>query len=152
MRGGKLQQFDTPLNIYNRPANRFVAEFVGSPGMNFIDGEFDASSGSFKSTSLSLPLEAHDLVSVRGRAKITLGIRPEHVEVSTIERAGWLGASVYVTELMGNETFVFLRLGTDKLIARAPADFRAEMESAVWIQLDGRKALFFDSTTGDAIR
>jgi ABC-type sugar transport system ATPase subunit len=53
---------------------------------------------------------------------------------------------------MGNETFVFLRLGGDKITARAPADFRAEMESRVWIDLDVQKALFFDSDTGEAIR
>jgi len=54
--------------------------------------------------------------------------------------------------LMGNETFVFLRLGGDKIIARAPADFRAAMESQVWIEFDVRKALFFDCDTGEAIR
>jgi ABC-type sugar transport system ATPase subunit len=52
---------------------------------------------------------------------------------------------------MGNETFVFLRMGGEKLIARAPADFRAEMESLVWIRIDVHKALFFDSETGEAI-
>jgi hypothetical protein len=53
---------------------------------------------------------------------------------------------------MGNETFVFLRMDGEKIIARAPADFRAEMESQVWIKLDVGKALFFDSLTGEAIR
>jgi ABC-type sugar transport system ATPase subunit len=52
---------------------------------------------------------------------------------------------------MGNETFVFLRLGGEKIIARAPAEFRAEMESRVWVQFDLHKALFFDSATGEAI-
>ena len=50
MKRGKLQQFDTPMNIYNRPANRFVAEFVGSPSMNFIDGKIDG--GIFVSESI----------------------------------------------------------------------------------------------------
>ena len=152
MRKGRLQQFDTPLNIYNRPANRFVAEFVGSPGMNFIEGKFDAAERSFTGDALSLTLDDAQLTSLKGHGRVTFGIRPEHVEVSTTEREGWLEASVYVTELMGNETFVFLRLGGDKIIARAPADFRAEMESRVWIELDVQKALFFDSDTGKAIR
>ena len=56
-----------------------------------------------------------------------------------------------MTELMGNETFVFLKLGGEKIIARAPAEFRAEMESRVWVQFDLQKALFFDSATGEAI-
>ncbi|HLF85279.1 MAG TPA: TOBE domain-containing protein, partial [Blastocatellia bacterium] len=152
MRTGKLQQFDTPMNIYNRPANRFVAEFVGSPGMNFIEGKVDAASRSFTSDALSLTLEESQLATLNGHERVTFGVRPEHLEVSTAERIGWLPASVYVTELMGNETFVFLRLGGDKIIARAPADFRAEMESRVWIEVDVQKALFFDSATGSAIR
>jgi len=139
------------MNIYNRPANRFVAEFVGSPSMNFIEGKCDAVVRSFTSDAVSLTLEERQLARLNGRERVTFGIRPEHVEVSTTEREGWLKASIYVTELMGNETFVFLRLGGDKIIARAPADFRAEMESRVWIELDVQKALFFDSDTGKAI-
>jgi multiple sugar transport system ATP-binding protein len=152
MRKGKLQQFDSPMNIYNRPANRFVAEFVGSPGMNFIDGRLDAAVRSFTSPALSLTLAESQLANLDGHERVTLGIRPEHIEVSTVDRSGWLQASVYVTELMGNETFVFLSLGAEKVIARAPADFRAEMESRVWIEIDRQKALFFDSETGEAIR
>ena len=152
MRAGKLQQFDTPMNIYNRPANRFVAEFVGSPSINFIEGRLDAAARSFTGDALSLTLADSQLAKLNGHERITFGIRPEHIEVSTTERDGWLKAKVYVTELMGNETFVFLRIGGQKIIARAPADFRAEMESGVWIELDVRKALFFDSETGEAIR
>ncbi len=152
MRGGKLQQFDTPMNIYNQPANRFVAEFVGSPSMNLIEGEVDDASRSFVSNGLSLTLPEARLAMLARLKSVTLGIRPENIDVSSTERTGWINASVYVTEQMGNETFVFLTMGGDKVIARAPADFRAEMESRVWVQLDAGKALFFDPESGDAIR
>ncbi len=115
MRKGRLQQFDTPMNIYNSPANRFVAEFVGSPSMNIIDSENE-----------------------------TIGIRPEHIQILTQPSAGAIAATVYVTELMGNETFVFLSVGANRLIARAPADFRAEPESKVWLQFDTDKLHYFD--------
>ena len=115
MRKGQLQQFDTPLNIYNHPANRFVAEFVGSPSMNFIEGSHG-----------------------------TIGIRPEHIQVLTEPQDDAIPATVYVTELMGNETFVFLSVGTNRLIARAPADFRAELESQVWLKINTEKLHFFD--------
>jgi len=151
MRTGKLQQFDTPMNIYNRPANRFVAEFVGSPSMNFIEGRFDSSDHTFASDAVLLRLLNSQIALLNGRDRITFGIRPEHIELSTTERDGWLPAKVYVTELMGNETFVFLRLGNEKVIARAPADFRAEMESQIWLEIDVEKARFFDSATGEAI-
>src|SRR6476659_9444079 len=121
MKKGRLQQFDTPMNIYNHPVNRFVAEFVGSPSMNFIEGE-----------------------------QVTIGIRPEHIQVFSEPRDGAIAASVYVTELMGNETFVFLSVGTNRLIARAPADFRAEVESKVWLQFTSDKVHYFDPVSGES--
>jgi multiple sugar transport system ATP-binding protein len=135
MKKGRLQQFDTPLNIYNHPANLFVAEFVGSPSMNFIEGKIER--GVFVSEEITLPVNRPD-------GDITLGIRPEHVHVLTQPHDGAIPASVYVTELMGNETFVFLSVGPHRLIARAPADFRAEVESKVWLRLEVEKAHFFE--------
>ncbi|HKG61558.1 MAG TPA: ABC transporter ATP-binding protein [Pyrinomonadaceae bacterium] len=119
MKKGRLQQFDTPLNIYNHPANKFVAEFVGSPSMNFIDGE-----------------------------NATIGIRPEHIQVLTTPEDGAIEARVYVTELMGNETFVFLSVGANRLIARAPADFPADVDTKVWLKLANDKLHFFDPVSG----
>ena len=135
MKKGRLQQFDTPLNIYNHPANRFVAEFVGSPSMNFVEGRVDQ--GFFLSDSLRVPIN-------RPNGAVTLGLRPEHISVLTEPQEDTIPATVYVTELMGNETFVFLSVGPHRLIARAPADFRAEVESKVWLRLEVEKAHFFE--------
>jgi multiple sugar transport system ATP-binding protein len=151
MRGGRLQQFDTPMNIYNRPANRFVAEFVGSPSMNFIDGRVDSGARRFEGAGVALPLEETHLDRVNKHHRVTLGIRPEHISVRATAREGWARATVYVTELMGNETLVFLRLGEAKLVARAAADFRADMETLVWVQLDMSRADFFDPETGERL-
>jgi len=123
MKKGRLQQFDTPLNIYNAPANRFVAEFVGSPSMNFIEDELG-----------------------------TMGIRPEHIQVLTTPQAGAMEARVYVTELMGNETFVFLSVGPNRMIARAPAEFRAEVDTKVWLKLATEKIHWFDPATGNRLQ
>jgi multiple sugar transport system ATP-binding protein len=129
MKKGRLQQFDTPMNIYNYPANRFVAEFVGSPSMNFVEGKIDPD-GTFVSDST-----------------VTMGIRPEHIQVSAEPHDGAIPATVYVAELMGNETFVFVTVGANRLIARAPADFRAEQESKVWLTIAREKIHFFDAKT-----
>jgi len=123
MKKGRLQQFDTPLNIYNHPANRFVAEFVGSPSMNFIEGE-----------------------------RVTKGIRPEHIKVLTTPEDDAIEARVYITELMGNETFVFLSVGENRLIARAPADFRADVDTKVWLKFDTEKIHRFDPKTGNRLQ
>jgi len=143
MKKGRLQQFETPLNIYNHPANRFVAEFVGSPSMNFIDGEISA--GTFVSEALRMA------VNTEVAGQVTMGIRPEHIEVLTSPQDGAIAASVYVTELMGNETFVFLTVGPHRLIARAPADFRAEVESKVWLRLTSEKVHYFDCKTEEIL-
>jgi multiple sugar transport system ATP-binding protein len=119
MKKGQLQQFDTPLNIYNHPANRFVAEFVGSPSMNFIEAE-----------------------------GVTKGIRPEHIQVLTTPEDGAIEGRVYVTELMGNETFVFVSVGDNRLIARAPADFRVDVDTKVWLKFATDKLHFFDPISG----
>jgi multiple sugar transport system ATP-binding protein len=144
MKKGRLQQFDTPMNIYNCPVNRFVAEFVGSPSMNFIDGELDG--GRFLSDSLEIEMR-----KLSGHSRLTMGIRPEHVQVLAAPEHGAIAAKVYVTELMGNETFVFLSVGANRLIARAPADFRADVESTIWVRIATDKAHFFDSNTGETI-
>lgn len=149
MRDGRLQQFDTPLNIYNRPAYRFVASFVGNPSMNFIKGRADLAARTFTSGDIQLPLSESQCDLLDGHERVTLGIRPEHVHVSLEEQTGWLHASVYVTELMGNETFVFLQLGGAKIIARAPADFRAEPETQVRVRLEMDRAAFFDAESDD---
>ena len=151
MNKGKLQQFDTPLEIYHRPANRFVAEFVGSPGMNFLDGLIDISQGSFRNQQVSLALndsQRERLANLDPNKRVTLGIRPEDIQVSLSQRDNWHQASVYVTELMGSETFVIVQWRDAKLTARAGGDFRAEPETSLWIEFDATKAHFFDSETG----
>ncbi|MDT4968155.1 MAG: multiple sugar transport system ATP-binding protein [Acidobacteriota bacterium] len=147
MRGGRLQQFDTPMEIYNRPANRFVAEFVGSPSMNFVEGKIDLGARVFSGAEVVISLSSTQLDRLMEYERATIGIRPEHVNVSTIEREGYWRASVYVTELMGNETFVFIELrGGEKIIARAPADFRADFETPVWVNFESEKAVFFSES------
>jgi multiple sugar transport system ATP-binding protein len=146
MNQGKLQQFDTPLTIYNSPANRFVAGFVGSPTMNFLAGEIDVAGRRFLSRQIALTMSEAQLepLARRGTKEITLGIRPEDVSVSLNEMAGATRASIYVTELMGSETFVILQIDKTRLVARAPADFRAETGGEAWLTFDLKKAHRFD--------
>jgi multiple sugar transport system ATP-binding protein len=99
MHGGVVQQVGTPLDLYDRPANLFVAGFIGSPGMNFLDGEAVTASGQ---TSIRLAdgtiLPVKSTSAVANGAKLTLGIRPEHV---TVVREGGMTASVELMEPTG---------------------------------------------------
>jgi multiple sugar transport system ATP-binding protein len=148
MQNGRLQQFAAPLEIYHRPANRFVAEFVGSPAMNFIEGRVDTAERVFVNTdgAFRLSLDAGQIDKLQSHERVTLGLRPEHGSLA----AAGLPAQVYVTELMGNETLVFLRVGGEKICVRAAPDFAADTGAQVNLRCAGEKALFF-APDGDAI-
>ena len=151
MEGGHLQQFDTPLTIYERPTNKFVAGFIGSPSMNFLEGSIAETERRFSNRDFSLPFDEQKLSRLRGHQRVTLGVRPEDVRIATEEREGSFPAKVYVTELMGNETFVFLKLGEEKIVARTHPDVRLEIEATVWLSFDERKLHFFDAASGKRI-
>ena len=145
MKKGKLQQFDTPMNVYEYPANRFVAEFVGSPSMNLIDGAISSATFKHASLAIALPKAPPNTLNVRA---VTLGIRPENIRISTESSNGASPASVYVTEQMGNETLVVVAIEDLKLTARASAGFRVPPETVVWLTFDMDKSHFFDGDTG----
>lgn len=150
MRKGKLQQFDTPMNVYERPVNRFVAEFVGSPSMNLIEGSLNGSPA-FTSEHLSIKLPEKYRGQLREPTRVTLGIRPEHISIATTNVEDGIPGRVYVTEEMGNETLVVLSVGSLKLTARAPAEFRLAPETPVWLTLAVGKSHLFDADTGGRI-
>jgi multiple sugar transport system ATP-binding protein len=151
MNQGRLQQFDTPLTIYNEPANRFVAGFVGSPTMNFLEGEIDVAGSRFVTPQIALPVNKSlaEVFQRRRSKRVTLGLRAEHISVALDERPGWQPASVYVTELMGSETFVILQIDKTRVVARAPGEFRAEIDRQAWIEFDMNKTHWFD---GEGLR
>lgn len=151
MRDGRLQQYARPLEIYDQPANRFVAEFVGNPGMNFIEGAIDPAARCFAGSGITLPLSEKQLEKLPGNGPVAVGIRAEALSVSLMPVDGWHPAKVFVVELLGSESYVFATIGTTKLIARTGADFRAEPESALWVKFDMDRAYFFDSGTGDRV-
>ncbi len=116
---GKIQQFDTPSNVYHRPSNMFVAGFVGSPSMNFIPEQ-----------------------------DVVIGVRPEDVELSTTEQPGWSTARVYVTEEMGNETIVVIHDGSQNVTVRVPTGIRLDFDTPVWFRFRKEKLHRFHKTTG----
>jgi len=148
MDSGRLQQFESPLNIYERPANKFVAGFLGSPSMNFLDGRIDSSERRFVAQNYSLRLGSQLISQLSGCDKLTLGVRPEHVRLSGTEFEGSLPARVFVTEALGNETFVFLSLGQEKVVARTEPSVCLDPDAKVWVSFDEAKLHFFDSLSG----
>ena len=139
---GRLEQFATPADVYHRPANVFVAGFVGSPAMNLVEGE--VSGGTFRAPGLAAP------ASIRVGAAV-LGIRPEAMELSLAEQPGYQRAAVYVSESLGNETLVYCNAAGSRLLARLSGDVRLEDGAAVWFRLPEAKLHWFDKHTGERL-
>jgi multiple sugar transport system ATP-binding protein len=151
MDAGRLQQFDTPLNIYERPVNKFVAGFMGSPGMNFLDGTIDRAARKFVSQELALDLDTEVLSRLQGPEQVTLGVRPEDVRLSVSEFPKGIPTGIYVTEALGNETFATLNLGQEKIVARIDPAVRLDIEARAWVSFDQSKLHFFESASGNRV-
>jgi multiple sugar transport system ATP-binding protein len=150
LRDGLLQQYDTPSEVYRRPANLFVAGFVGSPSMNLLPGVVE--SGVFCRAGLSFGLTSDELRAIGARREITLGFRPEDVEFSATGNPGWTAARVWVTEDLGNETLIRLALDDVHVTLRAPAGTRADFDSLAWFRIRPEQLHWFDTHTTEAIR
>jgi multiple sugar transport system ATP-binding protein len=144
MRGGRLEQVAAPTELYRRPANRFVAGFLGSPPMNFVTG--DVRDGTFAFGGGAIPLGATQVAP----GAVVVGFRPEAARLAAAG-AGALRGVVYVTEQMGSESFVFLRCGEQLVTVRADADFSAEIGDVLEVTVPPQALHFFDATTGRAV-
>ncbi len=141
MNKGAFQQVGTPTEIYDRPANTFVAGFIGSPAMNLIDGEI--AGGVF--TALGVRITGLD-ESVSG--KVTLGFRAEDAQVVKTGTSGEIAAPVYSIELLGDATLVSVRSGPALVAVKAPKEFRAEIGDAVAFTVKPSMCHLFDAVHG----
>jgi multiple sugar transport system ATP-binding protein len=155
MRGGVIQQFDAPQAIYNRPVNRFVAGFLGSPAMNFLEGKIEKSGPElrFAADGLSVPLSTYAFADGAQTAPgaAALGIRPEHVSLNSGD--GWpfsATASVDVVEPMGSDTLVWLKLAGQKFSVRMSSERAPQAGDQVTVGFDPMRASLFDAA-GDRL-
>ena len=141
MKDGILQQIGTPDEIYRRPANTYVAGFIGSPTMNFIPGliERAGDDGRFVFEGGSLDLPCPDVTQV------TLGQRPEHLHLS--EDAPWRGQVVLV-EPTGADTYVVVKTTVGLMTVRAPASTKVKVGDTVGMTVSGRHNNWFDHQSG----
>ena len=159
MRDGVVQQVDTPDGIYNRPANQFVATFVGTPAMNLVPGELSQAGGGLSfhayGQQVGLPDWLKGSVSSLSGRKLTLGIRPEDVHLSPefveSHRDLQLKATVRVIEPMGHENMVYLALGDETVIARASNDWNANLGDTVTCAMDPSRLHAFDPESEQAL-
>jgi len=141
MEKGIVQQVGTPTEIYDSPANTFVASFIGNPAMNLIDGTI--AGGVFTAPSVEIAgLSAPD-------GKLTLGFRAEDAEV--VESGGQINAPIYTQELLGEATMVSVRIGGALVSVKADKAYRAEIHDTVSIRVPTDHCHVFDAETGARI-
>ena len=154
MNAGKIMQVGPPMEIYNHPADLFVAGFVGSPPMNLIPGELH--DGAFRCADVTIPFNGSvgrvigDGASGR---KLIAGVRPEDVHVGPADGAGSgsIRAQVYTVEPLGDETLIDLQLGNTPIRARAAATAPWQQGDTLSVRLDVDKLHLFDAMTEQAL-
>ena len=123
MKGGAIEQIGSPLDLYQRPVNTFVATFLGSPPMNVLDNTANGT-------------------------RVQLGIRPEDVEIAVTAADGWQPARIVVVEPMGSETLVTVDYHDQRLVARVGTDCCFQSGQTVWLRFPRDRTLTFDPVTG----
>ena len=144
MNAGELQQVASPDEIYERPANRFVATFVGNPPMNVVKAILTDRGLSVGGTVVALKPDRH-AACVSGEVT-EMGTRPEDLRLVDPDTAGALQGEVYVVEPMGNETLVDVAVGGERLSVRAGRGFATRVGSKVGVSFDPDDACFFNVT------
>ena len=147
LRAGTLEQVGPPLELYRRPANRFVATFLGSPAINLWPATLGGD-GTIRAAGIDIPLDRVSREAVLGTGRLEVGVRPEDVSVAKRAAPGAAEACVLVVEPMGNETIVTLEREGARIVARAPADLTVEPGATLWFAPAADRALFFDAETG----
>ena len=161
MLGGVVQQIASPLELYNRPTNKFVAGFIGSPPMNMIDGSIAAVNGAlqFRDDTGAIQLDVdrghRPALEAYAGKRVILGIRPEHFgeNVPQTARAGnSITAKVDVVEPMGSEIYLYVAAGKIVLTARINTDREPVVDSTYVLDVAMDKAHYFDPGNEKAIR
>ncbi|WP_170766176.1 ABC transporter ATP-binding protein [Ruegeria lacuscaerulensis] len=142
MKQGVVQQVGSPTDIYDAPANTFVASFIGNPAMNLVNGEVKGGIFRAQNTEVS-GLNAPD-------GPITLGFRAEDANV--VESGGEINAPIYTQELLGDSTMVSVRIGGALVSVKAEKTYRAEIDDQVSIHIHTDHCHLFDSQTGARLK
>ncbi|HSK19133.1 MAG TPA: sn-glycerol-3-phosphate ABC transporter ATP-binding protein UgpC [Longimicrobiales bacterium] len=159
MSAGHIQQIGAPLELYESPANQFVAGFIGSPAMNFVDGTLEEHDGTVTVVAMDgglrvpLPPGARKHLAGLADGRLGIGIRPEDLYLEGSGPADVVRTEVTVdaVEPMGNEVFVYASAGSTELVARVAPDRLPRVDERLAIAMDRGRLHYFDPTSGSAI-
>ncbi len=148
MKGGNIMQLGSPDEIYNRPQNKYVADFIGSPSINFFDGELNGDV--FTVGETKVPMKGYDFVEApKGKRKATLGIRPEHIILGELAKKAPVTTKVTVEieEPMGSDTLVYAKLGDEAIRIRADGQQHFRPGDELEIGIEPMRGSLFDQET-----
>ena len=157
MKDGVVQQVGDPLELYNQPANKFVAGFIGSPAMNFatvtmIDGNGRITA---KNSGLEIEVPGPHADRLRGHVgqQLTMGVRPENLHLASAADPEGLtfNTKVEVVEKLGSEILLDVRVGDDTMVAAVDPATRAKVQDSLRLAIDPERLHFFDAKTEAAI-
>ena len=151
---GKLQQIGTPLECYHEPSNLFVAGFIGDPSMNFLALEYDRTDGTARGAGVSYQFTDDQRARLEeglADSDVTLGIRPEDIEVAESAGPTTVEADVEVVEPMGKENFLHVSVGGARLTASISGEYVVDEDRTLRLRFPQSKVHAFDSASGDAV-
>jgi multiple sugar transport system ATP-binding protein len=154
LRDGVIQQVGEPLELYDHPANRFVAGFIGTPPINFLAGRLERQDGGLLFTEgqarIRLAERAAALLAGREGQEVELGVRPEKIEVldAQVSAGDAIPAQVEVVEPLGNETLVHFRTPKQSLIAMVDAHRPVRAGATMWLSAPPDRLHIFDKDSG----
>ena len=159
MEDGVLQQIGTPAEVYNNPANLFVAQFVGSPIMNILDCRIGADENCTQcflgenTPALPLAKSLYQKIESKGipLGQLALGVRPEAVRLAREAKDDYIKAEVHVIEPLGPFDIVDIKVDDQIIRAKAASRFLEKPGESVWIQLDEQRTHFFNKDTGELL-
>ena len=148
MKGGIIQQLDAPATIYNKPANLFVAGFIGSPAMSMLNGSVTGSgdAAQFQLGTKSLSLAGYD-GTASTKSNAILGVRPEHIHISDAAGPNSVPAVVEIDEPMGSDSLLWLNTEGQRLSVRVSPEATLPVGTAVHLTFDITKSSVFDAGT-----
>ena len=149
MNRGVIEQFGAPQEIYDRPATMFVADFIGSPPMNFLHFRSGLRSGSGEVRVDGAVVAVPQVQEDRGEGELALGVRPEHIRFDDGSR---LRGTVFGAEYLGTTQIVTVNTGHGQVKARLPADVAVRAGETVGLSLRAERLSLFDKASGRAIR
>jgi multiple sugar transport system ATP-binding protein len=155
MHAGRVQQIDTPLALYARPRNTFVAGFIGSPAMNFVSGEIGQGGAQFRARGGTFTVELRGRRAAGGGQRdveVILGIRPEDVRVARPADPQSVRLRLDLVEPMGNEIFLHASGGEHELTARVAPQALPEPGAEIALALDDGRLHFFDPVSRESLR